>query len=298
MSTEQYKIGEVNMKKTKLVVIMILSMLVSILSGCTKSNSGSGSEETKQEKVKVQVFLAASLNTVMEDLAKKYQEKNPNVELVFNADSSGKLLTQIEQGFACDIFFSAAQKQMNQLEADGLIVDGTKKNMVNNQVVVIARKDTDTKVEGLSTLNKAASIALADGSVPVGKYTREALMNLKVLDQTEDASSIETKTIQDKLGVEISEQSNVSKVLEAVKQGNCKVGTTYYSDTYGYENEIKILEKVNQDLTGSVIYPICQVKNDEASEAETKAAKEFYDYVCSDEAKTVFEKYYFDTNVK
>ncbi len=286
------------MKKTKLVAIMILSMLVSVLSGCTKSNSGSGSEETKQEKVKVQVFLAASLNTVMEDLAKKYQEKNPNVELVFNADSSGKLLTQIEQGFACDIFFSAAQKQMNQLEADGLIVDGTKKNMLNNQVVVIARKDTDTKVEGLSTLNKATSIALADGSVPVGKYTREALMNLKVLDQTEDASSIETKTIQDKLGVEISEQSNVSKVLEAVKQGNCEVGTTYYSDTYGYENEIKILEKVDQDLTGSVIYPICQVKNDEASEAETKAAKEFYDYVCSDDAKTVFEKYYFDTNVK
>ena len=78
-----------------------------------------------------------------------------NVKITFNADSSGTLLTQIEEGYACDVFFSAAQKQMDQLEkTDGLVVDGTRKNVVNNQVVVVTRKDSGTKVTGLETLKR------------------------------------------------------------------------------------------------------------------------------------------------
>ena len=83
------------------------------------------------------------------------------MKITFNADSSGTLLTQIEEGYECDLFFSAAQKQMDQLEADGLVVDGTRANVLNNQVVVISLKDSGTKVTGLENLKDAKSIALA-----------------------------------------------------------------------------------------------------------------------------------------
>ena len=264
----------------------------------------SGSEtaavtEPTGDKTQIQVFIAASLNTAMTDLAAKYNENHPDVEIVYNADSSGKLMEQIENGFACDIFFSAATKQMDQLETDGLLLDGSRKNVVNNQVVVVTRKDSGTAVTGLADIGKASSIAMADGSVPVGKYTRQAMVNLGLLEQTDDVSSITTKEVSDALGgVEISEQGNVSQVLTAVAEGNCEVGTTYYSDTYGYEDQLDILEKVSYDLTGNVIYPIALVKNAEATEAETAAAEEFLTYVTSDETKAVFDSYYFDTDVE
>lgn len=196
-------------------------------------------------------------------------------------------------------FFSAAQKQMNTLEKDdGLVVDGTRKNVLNNQVCVITRKDSGTKVTGLSDIKNASSIALADGSVPVGKYTRQAMVNAGMLGKVDDVSRITTEEVSEQLGgVEISEQSNVSKVLAAVVEGSCEVGTTYYSDTYGYEDQVKILEKISYDLTGNVIYPICQVKNDEADDAEKAAALDFVNFVTSDEAKKVFDSFYFDTNV-
>ena len=251
------------------------------------------------EVVELQVFIAASLNTSMQEVAAKYNEEHPEVKIVFNADSSGKLLTQIEEGYACDVFFSAAQKQMNKLEEDGLIVEGTRANVVNNQVVVIKRKDTESAVTGLSDIGKASSIALADGSVPVGRYTRTALMNLGILPEVEDASVYTTAEVSDALGgVEISEQGNVSQVLTAVAEGSCEVGTTYYSDTYGYEDQIDILERVSYDLTGNVIYPVCQVVNDEATEAQKAAAADFVSFITSDTAKAIFDSYYFDTNVQ
>lgn len=249
------------------------------------------------EEVEIQVFIAASLNTVMQDLAERYNAEHPNVKITYNADSSGTLLTQIEEGYECDIFFSAAQKQMNQLEEDGLIIEGSRHNVVNNQVVVVTLKDSGTAVTGLENLKDAKSIALAGGSVPVGKYTREALVALGLLSGTEDNSTITTQEISEALGgVEISECDNVSKVLIAVAEGACEVGTTYYSDTYGYEDQIEILEQVSYDLTGDVIYPICLVLNQEADEAQAEAAREFLEYVLS--AKDVFDSYYFDTNVE
>ncbi|WP_314730454.1 molybdate ABC transporter substrate-binding protein [Oribacterium parvum] len=254
---------------------------------------------TEGEKTEVQVFVAASLKNVMEELGEQYEKENPSVKLVFQADSSGKLLTQIQEGYACDIFFSAAQKQMDTLEEEGKLVEGTRKNVVNNQLCVITRKDSGTKVRGLESLKEAKSIALADGTVPVGRYTRKALVSLGILPEAEDLSKISTKEVSDALGgVEISEQSNVSKVLAAVVEGSSEVGTTYYSDTYGKEADIEILEKVPYDLSGNVIYPISQVVNDEASEAEVTEAKKLIDFVCSDAAKETFQKYYFDTNVE
>ena len=289
--------------------MMLASAMVVGLVGCGgSSDSKDTKEETKTEETaktddaeetEIQVFIAASLNTVMTELAEEYNKEHPEVKITYNADSSGTLLTQIEEGYECDIFFSAAQKQMDQLEKDGLVVDGTRANVVNNQVVVVSLKDSGTKVTGLENLNEASSIALAGGSVPVGKYTRQALVNLGTLNKVDDVSTITTQEISDALGgVEISEQDNVSKVLLAVVEGSCEVGTTYYSDTYGYEDKLDILQKVSYDLTGNVIYPIARVQNDEADEAQNKAADDFIKFITSDAAKAVFDSYYFDTNVE
>lgn len=287
------------MKKRILAAALTAVMVISLV-GCagSKNESKDFKRESKKE-TEIQVFIAASLNTVMTELAKEYREEHPDVKITYNADSSGTLLTQIEEGYACDLFFSAAQKQMDELEKEGLIVDGTRKNVVNNQVVVVTRKDSKSKVKGLKTLKDAKSIALAGGSVPVGKYTRAALISLGMLKKVEDPATITTEEVSGALGgTEISEQDNVSKVLSAVVEGSCEVGTTYYSDTYRYEKDLEILEKVSYDLTGDVIYPIAEVKNDEADKAQKAAAEDFLKFVTSDQSKKVFDSYYFDTDVK
>ena len=294
------------MKRLTAVAVVVAMAAGLIACGAKEEETGSETaEETQQEEAEeaeeteIQVFIAASLNTVMTELAEMYNEEHPEVKITYNADSSGTLLTQIEEGYECDIFFSAAQKQMDQLEEDGLVVDGTRANVVNNQVVVVTLKDSGTKVTGLENIGDAENIALAGGSVPVGKYTRQALVNLGILKSVDDVSTITTEQVSEALGgVEISEQDNVSKVLAAVVEGSCEVGTTYYSDTYGYEDDLDILETVSYDLTGNVIYPIAQVVNEEADDAQTKAAEDFLKFILSDEAKAVFDAYYFDTNVE
>ncbi len=301
----------------KRVVCSLLAVVMagSLLVGCGGGSSEDKTDDTQAEatsdasepedtedasgETEIHVFIAASLNTVMTDLAERYQEEHPEVKIIYNADSSGTLLTQIEEGYECDIFFSAAQKQMDQLEEDGLVIEGSRHNVVNNQVVVLTLKDSGTSVTGLSNLQDAKSIALAGGSVPVGKYTRQALVNMGVLDEMDDVAAITTEEVSAALGgVVISEQDNVSKVLIAVTEGACEVGTTYYSDTYGYEDKVEILEQVSYALTGDVIYPICLVQNREADDAQAKAAEEFMQFVLSDEAKEVFDSYYFDTDVE
>ncbi len=286
------------------------TMETSVAASETASKASSGESQASSEsagtvanadseKVKLSVFIAASLKKSMEEVVSEYQKNHPDVEIVLNADSSGKLMTQIQEGFACDVFFSAAQKQMDTLESEGFVVDGTRKNVVNNQLTVISLVDSDTKVTGLETLNLAKSIALADGSVPVGRYTRIALNKLGILPDAEDLSKVTTAEVSAALGgVEISEQSNVSKVLAAVAEGSFEVGTVYFSDTYGFEDKVTIIEKVSYDLTGNVIYPIACIKNEEAIEAQSKAAKEFAEFVTSSDTRKIFEKYYFDTNVE
>ena len=284
--------------KKRVLSVFLAGILPILLAGC--GSDGSGEKQTGENpQTEIQVFIAASLNTVMEDLVDRYQETSPDVKITLNADSSGTLLTQIQEGYECDIFFSAAQKQMDDLEADGLVKDGTRANVVNNQVVVVTLKDSGTKVTGLETLKDAESIALAGGSVPVGRYTREALKSLGLLDGSKPAEEYTTEEVSAALGgVEISEQDNVSKVLITVAEGSCEVGTTYYSDTYGYEEDLEILETVGYDLTGDVIYPVCLVENPEADDRQAKAAEDFYEFILSEEAKEVFDSYYFDTDVE
>ena len=293
--------------KKRVLAAMLAGVMVLGLAGCGGS-SDDKKEDTKTEDTAkdedkesdgdqfddttVTIFAAKSLNGVVDELIAMYNEEQPNVEVVASYDSSGTLMEQIEQGAACDLFFSAAQKQMDQLEGDELVVDGTRANVVNNQVC-------DTKVTGLEDIDKAESFALADGSVPVGKYTRQAMVNAGMMDKVDDVSTITTQEVSDALsGIEINECANVGAVTAAVSEGSNEVGTVYKSDTYGLEDKLEILQIVGYDLTGDVIYPVAQIKNDEADDLESEAALDFLHFLTSDKAKEVYEKYLFDTDVE
>lgn len=314
------KTGESEMKK-KVLSLMLAGAMVLSMAACGSQNTDQGaandtsakaeqsdsSEAAKEnsdseelESTQITVFAAASLENALNEVIKKYNETQPNVTIIPSYDSSGTLLAQIEEGAACDVFFSAAQKQMDTLQNDDqLVVDGTRHKVVNNQVVVITYKGSGTAVTGLENLKDAKSIAMADGSVPVGKYTRQAMVNAGMLDAVDDVSTIPTDVISQALdGVEINECGNVSAVKTQVAEGSNEVGTVYYSDTYGLEDKLDILQVISYDLTGNVIYPIAQVKNDEADELEQKAALDFVNFVKSDAAKAIFDSYYFDTNVE
>ena len=305
--------------KKKLVSVMLISAMVASMAACGNTNKDQGAandtsaaaEQTDAseaapesadqfDNTQITVFAAASLENALNEVIEKYNETQPNVKVVPSYDSSGTLLAQIEEGAACDVFFSAAQKQMDTLQNDDqLVVDGTRHNVVNNQVVVITYKGSGTAVTGLENLKDAKSIAMADGSVPVGKYTRQAMVNAGMLEAVDDVSTIPTDVISQALGgVEINECGNVSAVKTQVAEGSNEVGTVYYSDTYGLEDKLDILQVISYDLTGNVIYPIAQVKNDEADELEQKAALDFVNFVKSDAAKAIFDSFYFDTNVE
>ena len=295
------------MKKKLIAGLLVGAMAVSLL-GCGASKTeeapaagDSAAEETAEaEPVTLNVFAAASMTETLTEIQEIYKDVAPNVTLVFNFDSSGTLKTQIQEGADCDLFISAAQKQMDQLQdEDGPVVDGTRHNVVNNQVCLVTWKGSGTEVTGLSDIGKAKSIALADGSVPVGKYTRQAMVNAGMLDKVDDVSQITTSEIQEALGgVEINECANVGAVTAAVAEGSNEVGTVYYSDTYGFEDRLQILEVVPYELTGTVIYPVAQIINKEADELEQSAAEDFINFLTSDDAKTIFQKYYFDTDVE
>lgn len=286
--------------KKKLLAIALMLVMVFAFTAC---GGGGGEEEATAEdtaeQVTVNVFAAASLSAVMADFEASFEEANPGVDIVVNADSSGALLTQIQEGAPCDVFFSAAQKQMDTLEEAGMVVEGTRKNVVNNQLVVVTQPDSATEVTGLADIAKAKSIALADGSVPVGKYTRQAMINLGLLAEVEDPAAITTQEVSEQLGgVEISEQGNVSKVLAAVEEASCEVGTTYLSDTIGHEDGVKIIEVVPYDVTGNIIYPVAQIVNQDAEDAESAAAADFIAYITNDDAKALYQQYGFDTDVE
>ena len=307
------------MKKKLLALLLALSMILALAacsgnggSGADKPSdavseapSGAPSDVPPQEPgpaplaaAEIQVFIAASLENAFKDLIALYNEAQPNVTVTCNADSSGTLLTQIEEGYECDVFFSAATKQMKALEADGLVVDGTRVDLLRNEVVLITWKGSGTKVTGIDNLGDAASIALADGSVPVGKYTRVALQNLGALDKDADPSGISTEDVSAALGgVEINECGNVSKVKEAVKEGSNEVGTVYYSDAYSVRDDVDIIQHLSTDLTGAIVYPMCRVTNAEADAAQTAAADDFFTFLQTPEAMAIFEEYMFVSNI-
>ncbi len=282
------------MKKGIALIIAFVLLIQLAFAGCGSGDTGK--DDTVE--INITVFAAASLSTVMEELIGAYRQEHPEVTFTTSFDSSNTLMQQIEEGFECDVFFSAAQKQMDELEEGGHVVDGTRADIVNNRVCVVTYKGSPTTVTGLADLANASSLALAAGSVPVGKYTRQALKNAGMIVTEKSADEITTEEVSEALGgVEINECANVSVVKNAVAEKANEVGTVYYSDLFGFEDQLVILERVSYELTGNVIYPAAQIVNADADESTAAAAASFVEFLRSDTARAIFESYYFDTNV-
>ena len=258
-----------------------------------KSSEQTSTQESKaaSDPSAINVFAAASLKNAMDEIIAEYNKANPDVKISLNTDSSGKLQTQIEEGFACDIFFSAGKKQMEKLKEEGHIKDGTDTDLLHNKLCIVAPKDSDTKVTGIANIKDAKSISIGEASVPAGAYAREALSKAYPdLGITKESTGAELK---DKLGMDIIENSNVTKTLLSIVDGFGEVGFVYLTDKYGNE-DVKVIEKVDESLTGKITYPIARVNNDEADEKISAEADKFYDYLKSDSAKKVFEKYLYE----
>ena len=238
------------------------------------------SAETAELKGEVYTFIAASLNNAMEEIQKDFNETYPDVEILYNADSSGTLQTQIEEGARCDIFFSAAQKQMNALLDKGIADKDSVVDLLENKVVLIKPKDGETKVTGFEDITAAANLALAGEDVPVGQYSREIFENLGILDQVNE--------------MEINEGKNVTEVLAAVSEGSNEVGIVYATDAASVADSVDIIaEAPAGSLKTPVLYPVGLIEDKEASDDDKAAAAVFLEYLQSDEALEVFEKYGF-----
>lgn len=311
-----------------MALILCVLMCSSLFAACGKTTesgdsetgnattaSGDTASSDADAKTTITIYAAASLGDVLDQLIATYQESHPQVNIVTNYDSSGTLLQGIEaaNGTGIDLFFSAAQKQMDALEKDGLVVDGTRKNVVNNQLCLITYLDSSAEADGITSLsdlgNATGTVALCDGTVPAGKYTRQALVNLGLVSEDSEAtagdvSTIDVTSISEALnGIEITEPKNVTAARQAVQEQSCEVGTCYLSDTYDVTtgkqfDDIKVIETVSYETTGNIIYPLAQVSNSEADETELAATEAFYQYLLSDDAKAVYQQFLFDTDVE
>lgn len=273
----------------------ILILLVIIVSICGCSGTNKTNQNDLQEDVTITLFAAKSLINPLDEIIKAYREENPHVIIQTNYDSSGTLMTQVSEGGAeCDIFFSASVKQIDELEKRNLIIDGTRMDLLRNQLCVVTYKGSLTEVTGLTDLYKASSLAIASESVPVGDYTRRALINSGILNAKEDSSKITSNQISDVFGgVSINECANAGAVVTAVAEQSNEAGTVYYSDIYGHEDELQIIEVIPVELTGEIIYPLAQIVNADADDRELTEAKKFIDYLKSEESKAIYERYQF-----
>lgn len=234
----------------------------------------------KELKGEVYAFIAASLSNSMEEIQKDFNELYPNVTIYYSADSSGTLQTQIEEGARCDLFFSAADKQMDALTEEKLTKEDTVADLLENKVVLIKPTDGETKVTGFENVTDAENMALAGEDVPVGQYSREIFTNFGIMDKVNE--------------MEINECKNVTDVLAAVSEGSNEIGVVYATDAASVADKVEILAEAPADsLQTPVLYPVGLIEDKEASEDDTKAAEAFLDYVESDAAIKVFEDYGF-----
>ena len=252
----------------------------------TASSAAASSEAASGESVELIVFAAASLTETLNAIAETYSAENPGVTFSFNFDSSGTLKTQIQEGADCDLFISAGQKQMNQLDStasaegntEGLdFVDAESRvDLLENKVVLCVPEGSNKGIDSFDSLAghlKAEDILFCMGNsdVPVGQYTQKILAYYD-LDEAALAAA----------GV-ITYGSNVKEVTTQVSEVSVDAGVVYCTDAYSAG--LTPVDEATKEMCGQVIYPAAVMKN--ALHAE--AAKEFLAYLRTDKAATVFE---------
>ncbi len=233
-----------------------------------------------EPEVSLTISAAASLKGAMEEVKAAYAEEKPNVILTCNFGSSGSLQQQIEQGAEVDVFFSAAAKQMDALQEKGLIVEDTRKNILENKIVLIVPKDV-TSVTDFNDLtsDNVKKIALGETkSVPVGQYSEEVLKKLNLMD------TIESKVVFGK---------DVKEVLTWVETGNADAGMVYETDSITSE-KVRVVAYAPEGSHKPVVYPAAVIKDSK----NIDASKNFMSFLCSEKAKSIFERYGFAFIIK
>ena len=252
----------------------------------TAASSEAASSEAAGESVELIVFAAASLTETLNAIAQDYSAENPGVTFRFNFDSSGTLKTQIQEGADCDLFISAGQKQMNQLDitssadvnTDGLdFVDpSTRVDLLENKVVLCVPEGSDKGIDSFDALAehlKAQDILFCMGNsdVPVGQYTQKILAYYDLDEEALAAAGV------------ITYGSNVKEVTTQISEGSVDVGVVYCTDAYSAG--LTPVDEATAEMCGQVIYPAAVLK----AAPNAEAVREFLAYLQTDRAATVFE---------
>jgi molybdate transport system substrate-binding protein len=221
------------------------------------------------------ISAAASLKEALEEIKPLYQQSKPNVNINYNFGSSGALQQQIEQGAPADIFISAAKKQVDALEQKGLLVPGTRNIIAKNRLVLVVPKNV-VGITSFYSLKDAKVKKVAIGeprSVPAGQYAQQVLEKLKIW------SEIKSKLVF---------ANNVRQVLASVESGNADAGLVYITDAK-ISDKVKVVVTADEKYHSPIIYPLAVVKRSK----NIDAAKEFSQFLSSNQAKSVFKKYGF-----
>ncbi len=255
-----------------------LSLLLIVTLALTGVFAQGAAEATTKtaEKTEIIVFAAASMTETLTTIKGMYEAANPNVTITYNFDSSGTLKTQIEQGAECDIFLSAAKKQMNALNELGMIDKATMVDLLENKTALAVPAGNPKGIESfdqLAQLLKAHNVFLAIGNsdVPVGQYTQKIFAYYGI-DEAEIANA----------GC-LTYGTNVKEVTTQVSQQSVDCGIIYATDAYSAG--LQVVDTATSEMTGGrVIYPAAVLSGSKRAEA----ANAFLDYLKTDEAMTVF----------
>ena len=259
----------------KITALLLSLAMVLPLAACTTSDGGG--DGSADEPVEVIVFAAASLEASLTEIADAYQEAAPNVKLTFTFDSSGTLRTQIKEGAVCDLFISAGQSQMNDLEAgeneDGadFVYSDTRVDFVENKVVLAVPDNNPAGITEFADLatDKLSLLCIGNEDVPVGSYSLEILDTLGI-----DIAQLEADG-------KVTYATNVTEVANQVKEGAVDCGIIYATDAKTYE--LTVVDEAEEGMCSQVIYPAAMMKSSSGEAAEA-AAQAFLDYLRTDES--------------
>lgn len=276
----------------KLLSLLLALALVFSLAACGSKTDDTTTDDTQgdanAESVDLVVFAAASMTETLTEIAEMYKEVAPNVNITYNFDSSGKLLTQISEGADCDLFISAAPKQMNAVDGsliddkdknpDGLdlIVTDSRINLLENKVTLAVPEGNPKGVESfdqLAELLKSGDVMLAIGNsdVPVGQYTQKIFAYYGLDEDSLNASGV------------LTYGTNVKEVTSQVSEGAVDCGIIYATDAFSAA--LTVVDTATAEMCGQVIYPAAVLKNSQHPDE----AKAFLAYLQGDEAGAVFE---------
>ncbi|HXD91514.1 MAG TPA: molybdate ABC transporter substrate-binding protein [Candidatus Binataceae bacterium] len=251
---------------------------MAVLLGLALFTGGSfgGGPTLQAGKAELTVSAAISLKDALDDAKQTYTAANPTVTIVANYGASGSLQLQIEQGAPVDVFLSAAPKQMDALETKGLLLEGTRRDLLRNEVVLIVPKDSTVGISSFQDLTHAnvKQVALGEPvTVPAGQYAKEVLTSLGIYD------AVNSKAILAK---------DVRQVLTYVETGNVDAGIVYATDAMS-STKVKVVATAPAKSHAPVIYPVAVIK----ASKDPVAARAFLGFLASPQGRAVFEKYGF-----